>query len=125
MASKGRPYRTLMIEGYEVLVGRADEDNDTLTFGVANPDDLWFHVGGGTPGSHVIVRDRGEPLPRSVLERAAALAAWYSKARNASSVEVHYCRVSQVRKPRGAPAGLVELARFQRIRVRPEGPDHT
>ena len=119
MASKGRPYRTFVIEGHEVLVGRADEDNDTLTFHVARPADLWLHVGGGTPGSHVVVRDTGHEIPRPVLERAAALAAWYSKARNARSVEVHYCRVSQVSKPRGAPAGLVQLARFQKIKVQP------
>lgn len=119
MASKGRPYRTFAVDGYEVLVGRADRDNDHLTFRVAAPRDLWLHVGGGTPGSHVVVRDQGNDVPRSVLERAAALAAWYSKARNASSVEVHYCRVAQVRKPRGAPAGLVELERFQKIRVKP------
>ncbi len=119
MASKGRPYRTFVIEGYEVLVGRADEDNDELTFRVAKPNDLWLHVGGGTPGSHVIVRNAGPEIPRPVLERVAALTAWYSKARNARSVEVHYCRVSQVSKPRGAPPGLVELARFQKIKVQP------
>ena len=124
MASKGRPYRTFVIDGFEVLIGRADEDNDVLTFEVARPNDLWLHVGGGTPGSHVVVRDQGREIPRPVLERVAALAAWYSKARNASSVEVHYCRVSQVRKPRGAPAGLVELARFQKIRVQPAAPSH-
>jgi predicted ribosome quality control (RQC) complex YloA/Tae2 family protein len=122
MASKGRPYRTLLIEGYEVLIGRADTDNDHLTFHVAKPRDLWLHVGGGTPGSHVIIRDKGDEPPRQVIERAASLAAWYSKARGASSVEVHYCRASQVRKPRGAPAGLVELERHQRLRVKPEPP---
>jgi predicted ribosome quality control (RQC) complex YloA/Tae2 family protein len=120
MASKGRPYRTFSIEGFEVLVGRADEDNDDLTFRVAEPQDLWLHVGGGTPGSHVVVRNPGRvEIPKTVLERAAALSAWYSKARAASRVEVHYCRAGDVKKPRGAPAGLVELARFKSIRVKP------
>ena len=124
MASKGRPYRTFVIDGYEVLVGRGEADNDHLTFDVAEPHDLWLHVGGGTPGSHVIVRnpDKGE-VPRPVVEAAAAAAAWYSKARGAPRVEVHLCRASDVRKPRGAPAGLVELARYKSIKVAPAIPE--
>ena len=120
MASKGRPYRTFVIEGFEVLVGRGEDDNDHLTFEVAEPHDLWLHVGGGTPGSHVVVRNpqRGE-IPRAVVERAAELCAWYSKARAAKRVDVHFCRAGDVRKPRGAPPGLVELKRYENIRVKP------
>jgi predicted ribosome quality control (RQC) complex YloA/Tae2 family protein len=120
VASKGRPYRTLSIEGFEVLVGRGEEDNDHLTFEVAEPDDLWLHVAGGTAGSHVVIRnpERVE-VPREVVERAAAAAAWYSKARRARRVEVHVCRVADVKKPRGAPAGLVEIKRYKSVRVEP------
>ena len=123
MASKGRPYRTVDVEGYEVLIGRAAADNDYLTFHVAAKRDLWLHVGGGTPGSHVVVRnpDGGE-VPDPVIEVAAAAAAWYSKARGSPRVEVHLCRVSDVSKPRGAPAGQVELSRWRRLRVRPSAP---
>lgn len=124
MSSKGRPYRTLVVEGFEILVGRGDEDNDHLTFDVAEPRDLWLHVAGGTPGSHVIVRNpEGVEIPRSVVEIAAAAAAWYSKARGAPRVEVHVCRAGDVKKPRGAPAGLVELARYKSVRVRPALPE--
>ena len=120
MGSKGRPYRTLVVEGFEVLIGRGDEDNDHLTFDVAEPHDLWLHVAGGTPGSHVIVKnpDKGE-VPRAVVEVAAAAAAWYSKARGAPKVEVHVCRASDVSKPRGAPRGLVELAKWKSLKVKP------
>lgn len=119
--SKGRPYRTVVIEGFEILVGRGDRENDDLTFRVAEKHDLWLHVGGGTPGSHVIVRNpEREEIPRAVVEKAAALAAWYSKARGAPRVEVHVCRVSDVSKPKGAPAGLVQLKRFERVKVRPD-----
>ena len=123
MGSKGRPYRTLTIDGFEVLIGRGDDDNDALTFEVAEPHDLWLHVAGGTPGSHVIVRnpDRAE-IPRPVVEAAAAAAAWYSKARGAPRVEVHVCRVADVSKPRGAPAGLVELRRWKAVKVKPAIP---
>jgi predicted ribosome quality control (RQC) complex YloA/Tae2 family protein len=124
VGSKGRPYRTLVVDGFEVLVGRGDEDNDHLTFDVAEPGDLWLHVAGGTPGSHVVVRNpEGIEVPRSVVEVAAAAAAWYSKARGARSVEVHLCRAGDVRKPRGAPPGLVELARYKSMRVRPGLPE--
>ncbi len=120
MASKGRPYRTFVVDGFEVLVGRGDAENDHLTFDVAEPNDLWLHVGGGTPGSHVVVRNPDDvDIPRPVIERAASIAAWYSKARAARSVDVHYCKARDVSKPRGAPAGLVQLARYKSIRVTP------
>jgi predicted ribosome quality control (RQC) complex YloA/Tae2 family protein len=123
MGSKGRPYRTIVVRDFEILVGRGDEDNDFLTFEVAEPHDLWMHVAGGTPGSHVIVRNpKNGEVPSEVIESAAAAAAWYSKARKAPRVEVHVCRVSDVRKPRGAPAGLVQLARYTSVRVRPAVP---
>jgi len=122
MGSKGRPYRTFLVEGWEVLVGRGDEDNDHLTFEVGEPRDLWLHVAGGTAGSHVVVRNpEGSEVPREVVEKAAALAAWYSKSRGAARVEVHYCRVSDVSKPRGAPAGLVQLSKWKSVKVKPEG----
>jgi len=123
VGSKGRPYRTLVVGGFEILVGRGDEDNDVLTFEVAEPHDLWLHVAGGTPGSHVVIRnpEKGE-IPRSVVEAAAAAAAWYSKSRNAARVEVHFCRAADVSKPRGAPTGLVQLARWKSVRVAPGVP---
>jgi len=124
MASKGRPYRTIVVEGFEVLIGRGDADNDHLTFDVAEPHELWLHVAGGTPGSHVVVRnpDRQE-VPGSVVEAAAALAAWFSKARGSPRVEVHVCRAGDVSKPRGAPAGQVEIHRFRRLKVQPAAPE--
>ena len=119
MSSKGRPYRTVVVDGYEVLVGRGAADNDHLTFEVAEQDDLWMHVS-DTPGSHVVVRNpSGQEVPRGVLQKAAQLTAWYSKARGARKVEVHYCKVADVVKPKRAPAGEVELERYERIRVQP------
>jgi len=124
MASKGRPYRTVLVEGFEVLIGRSAADNDALTFRVAKPSDSWLHVAGGTPGSHVVIKNPERcQIPKSVIERAASYAAWYSKARAGGSVEVHYCKVSDIRKPRGAPAGLVHLERYSKVRVRPGPPE--
>ena len=120
MSSKGRPYRSFTLEGFEILVGKQATDNDHLTFNVAEPHDLWLHVAGGTPGSHVVIRnpERGA-VPEAVTRCAAELAAWYSKARNAAKVEVHVCRAGDVKKARGAPAGQVQIARFKSVRVAP------
>jgi predicted ribosome quality control (RQC) complex YloA/Tae2 family protein len=109
--------------GFSVLVGKAGAENDTLTFGIAAPRDFWLHVS-GCPGSHVVVRnpDNLSELPRLVLQRAGELAAWHSKARTRrGKVEVHVCRVADVSKRRGAPAGEVQLRRFDILRVYPRG----
>ena len=119
MGSKGKPYRTLEVEGFEVLIGRGDAENDRLSFGVGEPADFWLHVA-SVSGSHVVVRNPSalEELPRPVLERVAQLAVWHSKARGAGGkVEVHFCRVGDLRKPRGFEPGKVVLRRFDSIRV--------
>jgi predicted ribosome quality control (RQC) complex YloA/Tae2 family protein len=121
LGSKGREHRAYEIEGFEVLVGKGDAANDRLTFGVAAPHDFWLHVA-GPAGSHVVVRNPEErpleQLPRSVVEKAAQLAAWHSKARGRrGKVEVHVCRVADVRKPRGFPPGQVLLRRWDATRV--------
>lgn len=123
MASKGRPYRTIVVEGWDVLVGKGSEENDALSLEVAEPEDVWMHVGGGTPGSHVVVRNpSGGEVPRAVIEAAAAITAWYSKARGAPRVSVDYCRAKHVSKPRGAPPGLVEITNERTVKVKPAEP---
>jgi predicted ribosome quality control (RQC) complex YloA/Tae2 family protein len=123
LGSKGKGYRTIAFEGFEILVGKADADNDRLTFAIAEPRDFWLHVK-GPAGSHVVVRNpfELEALPRQVLERAAELAAWHSKARSArGKVEVHVCRVADVRKPKGSAPGQVLLKRWDAVKVYPKG----
>ena len=120
MSSKGRPYKTIHFEGFDILVGRSDEDNDFLTLEVGEPMDVWMHVAGGTAGSHIVVRnpEKLHELPEDVMKRAAELAAWHSKARGRGRVEVHVCRVKDVEKRRGAPTGQVMLKKWSRVRVR-------
>ena len=121
MGSEGQGWRPFTVDGFEILVGKAARDNDDLTFQIAQPQDLWLHAS-GFAGSHVIIRqpaDGGE-IPRQVIERAAQLAAWHSKARDArGKVAVHVCRAADVRKPRGAPPGQVELRRWDAVKVYP------
>lgn len=119
-------FRIEVVDGFEILVGRGARDNDALTFREARPTDLWLHAS-GYAGSHVVVRDtRGKTgeVPRHVLERAAARAAWHSKAREAGGkVAVHVCRAAGVRKRKGAPAGQVQLRSYDTVKVYPRGHD--
>ena len=111
------------VDGWEVLVGKTARDNDRLTFKEAAPQDVWLHVGGGTPGSHVVIRnpERGE-VPRAVVKRAAELAASHSKAGRArGKIDVHVCRVCDVSKPRGAKPGSVQLRRHESVKVYASG----
>jgi predicted ribosome quality control (RQC) complex YloA/Tae2 family protein len=125
VGSKGRGYLKLDFEGFEILVGKADVENDRLTFGIAEPRDFWLHVS-GPAGSHVVVRNPLglDELPRPVVQRAAELAAWHSKSRSArGKVEVHVCRVADVRKPKGFAPGQVLLKRWDAVKVYPKGLD--
>lgn len=109
--------------GETILVGRTGPDNDRLTFKIAGPDDVWLHAA-GVPGAHVVIQlPRGGSLPpRETLARAAELAAWFSDARSAGAVDVHWTRRKLVRRARGGASGQVTLKRFETVRVRPAPP---
>ncbi|MEF2278135.1 NFACT family protein [Deinococcus sp. YIM 134068] len=92
--------------GFEVLVGRNNKENATLTHRIGRSLDYWFHAQ-GYPGSHVLVRTGGKDLALPDLLYAARLAAAHSKARGSSNVPVDYTRVKFVWRPKGAPAGQV------------------
>ncbi len=116
------PYRVFDIgSGYQAWVGKGAHQNDKLTLHHARPFDIWLHAR-GSPGSHVIVRVKGrdDAPPGVVMERAAALAAWYSKQRGSSLVPVIYSPRKHVRKPKGAPPGSVRVLREETLLVAPE-----
>lgn len=118
---KGLAFRSVMVDGFEVLIGKGDAENDQLTFKVADNLDVWFHVA-SVPGSHVVIRnpDKLSELPRHVLERAAELAAFHSKARDGGKVEVHMARIADISKPRGFAPGKVILKKWTGLRVYPK-----
>jgi predicted ribosome quality control (RQC) complex YloA/Tae2 family protein len=119
MKREPRLLQYVLAEGWTALVGRTDADNDALSLEVARPDDWWFHVR-GMPGSHVVLQGpAGEEAGRDLLKRAAAIAAWHSKAREGGLVAVSGTRARYVTKPRGARAGTVQIRKEELFKVRP------
>ena len=121
MQKDDKDFLTVTFENHEIVIGMSARANDQLSLREASPSDVWLHAA-GVPGSHVIVRQTDADMPQPVVRRAAELAAYHSKARNAGGkVEVHGCRAADVSKPRGAPAGTVRLRRFDSVKVYPRG----
>ena len=113
--------RVYNIAGFIVRVGKSAVQNDRLIRQAA-PDDLWFHAR-GLPGSHVII-SRGDKrdIPDAVIEAAARLAARHSQAQQTGKVEVSYTKVKYLRKPKGAPPGLVILSQEDTLIVELSNP---
>ena len=105
-------------DGNLVYVGRTGPQNDRVTFDIAGPDDWWLHAR-GVPGSHVIVRGNGREPSDEALERAAALAAFFSKNRTSGKVEVDIARRRDVRKIKGAGPGMVTYRNERTVLVSP------
>ena len=113
-----RRYRST--EGYEILVGRTDRDNDTLTFRIAKSYDLWFHAA-DYPGSHAVLRNpQRKEVPMSSILEAAQLAAKFSHARENAKVAVNYCERKFITKPKGFAPGQVRLSSFKTVMVEPK-----
>lgn len=106
-------------EGYKILVGKNNRQNDLLTTSVASKSDLWFHVK-NIPGSHVVVFCEGREVSEQTVMQAAMLAAENSKAAASSSVPVDYTPVKYVKKPNGAKPGMVIYTTNKTVFVTPE-----
>ncbi|NNU92147.1 fibronectin/fibrinogen-binding protein [Geobacillus sp. NFOSA3] len=109
--------RYVASDGTEILVGKNNKQNDYLTTKLAHKDEIWLHTK-DIPGSHVVIRSKN-PSEQTIAE-AANLAAYFSKARQSSSVPVDYTRVRYVKKPSGAKPGFVIYENQQTIYVTPD-----
>jgi predicted ribosome quality control (RQC) complex YloA/Tae2 family protein len=109
------------VEGYVILIGKNAKNNDLLTKKYTYKDDLWLHAR-DVSGSHVVVKYKaGKKFPNSVIERAAQIAAWYSKRRNETLCPVIVIPKKFVRKPKGLPEGEVILDKEEVVMVEPKG----
>ncbi|WJE51345.1 NFACT RNA binding domain-containing protein [Bacillus cereus] len=104
-------------DGTEILVGKNNKQNDYLTTKFARRDEIWLHTK-DIPGSHVVIRSL-EPTEETLLE-AAKLAAYYSKAKDSSSVPVDFTKIRHVKKPSGAKLGFVTYDNQQTLYVTPD-----
>lgn len=106
-------------EGFEILVGRNNRQNDQLTLKTAKAADIWLHTQ-GIAGSHVIIRTEGRQPGEQTLFEAAQLAAYHSKGRSGSGVAVDYVPVKFVKKPAGAKPGMVIFTNNRTLYVTPD-----
>jgi predicted ribosome quality control (RQC) complex YloA/Tae2 family protein len=112
-------YEYPLADGWVVLAGKTDQDNDLLSLKTAGPNDWWFHVR-GMPGSHVLlIGNQSEAPSNALLRQAAAIAAYHSKARDGGTVAVSATRARYVSKPRGAKTGTVMIRKEIVLKVRP------
>lgn len=101
-----QPLHYISSDGYDMYVGKNNLQNEELTFKFAGGGDWWFHAK-GIPGSHVIVKTKGDELPDRTFEEAARLAAYYSKNRTSEKVEIDYIQRKHVKKPNSGKPGFV------------------
>ena len=117
------------IDGYTVLVGRNNKENDYLSLKYANKSDIWFHVK-DFHGSHTILKFLNEKnhvsegnildsIPNSLIIKVAEITASHSKAKNSSNVPVDYCEVRFVKKPSGSKPGMVIYTNYRTVNVDP------
>lgn len=122
-----------LIDGYTVLVGKNNKQNDYLTCKLAQNSDIWFHTK-DIHGSHVVLKIENEAnglmsnklditkcsVPDSVLYKCASIAAYYSKARMSQNVPVDYTYIKYVKKPNGAKPGMVIYTNNKTIYANPD-----
>lgn len=111
------------LNGYTLLVGRNNKENDYLSLKYAKKSDLWFHTK-DIHGSHAVLQLSQNQVPdESILVRCAEIVAFHSKAKNSSNVSVDSCEVRFVKKPKGAKPGMVIYTNYKTLFVNPKNPD--
>ena len=113
-----KPNQFISSDGFTILVGKNNKQNDYLTLRIADPEDIWMHTK-NIPGSHVIIKCAGKDVPDETLYEAAMLAAYYSKGRMSSQVPVDYTMKKHVKKPSGSKPGMVIYETNSTIYVTP------
>ncbi len=116
---QSEPLKFRSTDGFEILVGRNNRQNDRLTLKTAKATDIWLHTK-EIAGSHVIIKTDGKQPPEQTVFEAAQLAAYHSKARESSQVPVDYTAVKFVKKPAGAKPGMVIFTNNKTLYVAPD-----
>ena len=106
-------------QGFTVLVGRNNVQNDKLTFKTGRKGDIWLHAQ-KCPGSHTLLLSDGGEIPDDAIVEAAEIAAYYSSARSSTLVTVDYTDVKNIKKPNGAKPGFVVYYTYYSVNVKPK-----
>ncbi len=106
-------------DGFKILVGRNNVQNEKLSLKLAGKNDMWLHTQ-KIPGSHVVIFGEGRDISDEAIEEAAVIAAYHSKAKDSSLVPVDYTRAKAVKKPSGGKAGMVIYHEYWTIIVNPD-----
>ncbi|MDE5582701.1 MAG: NFACT family protein [Ruminococcus sp.] len=106
-------------DGFTILVGRNNRQNDQLSLKFAEKSDIWLHTQSIT-GSHVIIVTEGQEVPNRTIEEASIIASVNSKGRDSSLVPVDYCLAKYVKKPSGAKPGKVIFTNYSTVFVKPD-----
>lgn len=122
--NKADPVRVFeTTEGFQMLCGKNSKGNDLLVKKYGKKGDLWFHAN-NSPGSHVLLKHHKNMKDKAKLDKSilqcAELAAYYSKQKNNSKVEVIYTDIKHVNKPKGAKPGQVLVREFKSVFVEPK-----
>ena len=107
------------IDGFTLLVGRNNKENDYLTLKFANKHDIWFHTK-DIHGSHAVLFLNNKVPTEDILTKCAEITAFHSKARFSSNVPVDTCEVRYVKKPKGAKPGMVIYTNYTTLYVNPK-----
>ncbi|KDR94020.1 Predicted component of the ribosome quality control (RQC) complex, YloA/Tae2 family, contains fibronectin-binding (FbpA) and DUF814 domains [Peptoclostridium litorale DSM 5388] len=123
-SKESEPLTFFSSDGYEILVGKNNKQNDRLTLKIASPSDIWLHTK-NIPGSHVIIKTNGGDASEQAVIEAATLAAYFSKAKMSSKVPVDYTERKNVKKPSGSKPGMVIYETNKTIYVTPSEEEFT
>ena len=113
-----KPNEFISSDGFKILVGKNNKQNDHLTLKVADNNDIWLHTK-NIPGSHVIIKTDGKSVTDETIYEAAMLAAFFSKSKLSSQVPVDYTKKKNIKKPNGAKPGMVIYETNSTIYVTP------
>ena len=113
-----KPHEFVSSNGFKILVGKNNKQNDNLTLKIASNEDIWMHTK-NIPGSHVIIKTEGKEVPDETIFEGAMLAAFFSKSKMSSQVPVDYTKKKNVKKPNGSKPGMVIYETNSTIYVTP------
>ena len=113
-----KPHEFISSDGFKILVGKNNKQNDHLTLKVADNDDIWLHTK-NIPGSHVIIKCEGKEVSDEALVEGAMLASYFSKAKSSTKVPVDYTKKKNIKKPNGSKPGMVIYETNNTIYVTP------